>query len=89
MGRGGGGGPRDWTAKSGALITNPGQLRKNVQRAMRKLLDKKLISVRSSRGREAPVRHVKRHGVPCRSEPCLTPQLLLAGRRQGDGAAAD
>ena len=48
MGRGGGGGPRDRTAKSGALITNPGQLRKNVQRAMRKLLDKKLISVRSS-----------------------------------------
>ena len=51
MGRGGGGGPRDRTAKSGGLITNPGQLRKNVLRAMRKLLDKKLISVRSPQGR--------------------------------------
>jgi len=28
-----------------AMITNPGQLQKNVKRAMRKLLDKKLIDV--------------------------------------------
>eukprot|EP00802_Teleaulax_amphioxeia_P025697 Tamp_26594.p2 GENE.Tamp_26594~~Tamp_26594.p2 ORF type:complete len:222 (-),score=61.31 Tamp_26594:225-860(-) len=44
MGRGGGGGARDRTAKSTVMITNRGQLRKNVERAMRKLFDKKLIS---------------------------------------------
>ena len=43
-GRGGGGGARDRTAKSTVMITNRGQLRKNVERAMRKLFDKKLIS---------------------------------------------
>jgi hypothetical protein len=37
------GGRNDVAAK--AMITNPGQLRKNVMRAMRKLLDKKLIVV--------------------------------------------
>ena len=47
MGRGGGGGARDRTAKSTVMITNRGQLRKNVERAMRKLFDKKLISVRA------------------------------------------
>lgn len=36
-----GGGRNDVAAK--AMITNPGQLRKNVMRTMRKLLDKKLI----------------------------------------------
>ena len=45
MGKGAGPGGREHQMAKKALITNPGQLRKNVVRAMRKLLDKKLIDV--------------------------------------------
>lgn len=45
MGKGAGPGGREHQIAKKALITNPGQLRKNVVRAMRKLLDKKLIDV--------------------------------------------
>jgi len=43
MVKGGGPGGRGHQIAKKAMITNPGQLRKNVQRAMRKLLDKKLV----------------------------------------------
>jgi hypothetical protein len=48
MGKGGGPGGRGHQIAKKAMITNPGQLRKNVQRAMRKLLDKKLVVVCTS-----------------------------------------
>jgi hypothetical protein len=78
-------GGRDIVARK-AMITNPGQLRKNVVRAMRKLLDKKLIDVRPRRPLRLRVRTCT-HVIPrgqgaCRAAKdvcvwCRRPQRLV------------